>query len=487
MKLFDMVRDIPYRLIDNGVADALDREVERVSADANAADEKTLFVCARFAIGDGHDSASAAYTAGCRLFLAERELPFLPTDAVTLITEHTDKMLGELAARCYGHPARALTVFGITGSTGKSAVAHTLTALLRRAGHSAASLTTDGVDLNGVAHSLGRVAPNGADVQAILKEFLDTGVEFAVIELSAYMLEHFAHAAIPFTALLLTNFDPTHIGNGLYPDPCVYRAIKASLFDGDAPFLAFPANFDDFPVSEHARRLHFGDGGDLQAKNAAPFCDKHGFGMRFDLCSKSGEKEAVSLPVPGDHAVQNALAAALLARVAGLSLKEIAAHLSDYMPVGRLECVGAYEGRYIFVDSAYTGEDLKSALEALSPYTKGRLSVLIGSVGGRARERRAALGKAAVQYADYVYLTADDPDCEDPRLICEDMMRDVADSDRCCVIPDRGKAIERAVLEMRPGDTLLLAGKGGERFQLVRCVREPFDEREIVARAIALI
>lgn len=488
MKTFDLIRDISYRLVGNLNNDFLERDVERVTADPRQADEKTLFVCARFATGDGHNSVNAAYVAGCRLFLAERHLPTLPDDAAVLVVENTKKLLGELAARCCGHPARSLTVFGITGSTGKSAVAHTLTALLRRAGRSAAFLTTDGVDINGEPRPFGSVVPNGADIQAILKEFLDTGIEFAILEFSAYMLEHHAHTAIPFTALLLTNFDPTRKGNGLYPDPSVYRAVKASLFDGDAPFLVFPANFADFSVSKRgARRLCFGEDGDLQAIGAQPISEKRGFGTCFELCLKNGEKERVSLTVPGDNAVQNALAAASLALIAGLLLREIAAGLSDDAPHGRLECVGAYEGRYIYVDSAYTGEDLARALETLSPYTKGRLSVLIGSVGGRTRDRRAPLGKAAAEHADFVYLTADNPDCEDPIAICEDMMQGIEDRARCCVIADRSVAIERAVLEMRPGDTLLLAGKGGEHFQFIQGKRETFIEREIVLKALAHI
>ena len=485
MKLSDLMRDISYRLMGDLSNALLNREIERVTADPRRSDEKTLFICARFATGDGHNSANAAYAAGCRLFLAERGLPSLPDDAAVLVVENTKKLLGELSARCYGHPGRSLTVLGITGSTGKSAVAHTVTALLRRAGRSAASLTTDGVDVDGTLRPCGSVVPNGADVQAILKEFLDTGVEFAVIEFSAYMLESHAHVAIPFTALLLTNFDPKHIGNGLYPDPSVYRALKASLFEGGAPFLAFPANFDDFPVNaDCARRVCFGEGGDLQALNVQPNIEKRGFGTRFELCLANGEKEFVSLSVPGDNAVQNALAAASLALIAGLSLKEIAAGLFDVAPRGRLECVGTYEGRYIYVDAAYTGEDLRQALKALSPYTKGRLSVLLGSVGGRARDRRASLGKAAAEYADFVYLTADNPDCEDPASICEDVMKGMEDRARCCVIRDRRQAIERAVLEMRPGDTLLLAGKGGEDFQLIQGKKEKFSEREIVAKAL---
>ena len=480
MKLFELIEDISYRLMGNSNDDYLTQEIKRVITDHRQACEGTLLVCARFAMSDGHNSASAAYTAGCRLFLAERNLP-LPDDATVLVVEDTKRLLGLLAARCCGHPARSLTVFGITGTAGKSTISHTLTALLRRTGHSAASLTTDGIDLNGTLRPADCIVPNGADIQEILQEFLETGVEFAVLEFSSYMLSNHAHASIPFAALLLSNFAPRHIGKGQHSDLAAYRAAKASLFEGDAPFLVFPANFADFFVPKrNERRLLFGEGGDLQAANMMPFVERKGFGTRFTLCLKNGEKEDVSLPVPGDKAVENALAAASLALVAGLSLKEIAAELSGYMPKGRLECVGAYEGRYVYVDSAYTGEDLAQALETLRPYTKGRLSVLIGSVGGRARERRCALGEAAADHADFTYLTADNPDCEDPTAICEDMMRGMDDPFRCCIIPDRRQAIRRAVLEMRPGDTLLLAGKGGEAYQLIMGRKEQFSERETV-------
>ena len=484
MKLFELIEDISYRLRGYASPDRFEQEIVRVTADRREAGEGVLFVCAEFALGDGHNSAHAAYALGSRVFLAERELP-LPDDATVLVVEDTKRLLGELAARCYGYPARDLTVFGITGTAGKSAIAHTVTALLRRAGRSVASLTTDGVDLNGALRPADCIVPNAADIQAMLREFLETGVEFAVLEFSSYMLANRAHGAIPFSALLLSNFAPMHIGGGQHADLAAYRAAKASLFEGGAPFLVFPANFADFSVPNRGEKcVFFGEGGHLQALDAVPVTEKRCFGTRFTLCLEDGEKERIFLPVPGDNAVKNALAAAALALIAGLSLKEIATGLCAYVPNGRLECVGAYEGRYVFVDSAYTGQDLARALDTLRPYTKGRLSLLIGSVGGRARERRAPLGQAAGAYADFVYLTADNPDCEDARDICEELMRGMDDPFRCCIVPDRRRAIERAVLEMRPGDTLLLAGKGGEAYQLIRGRKERFCEREIVAAAL---
>ena len=173
MKLFELIEDISYRLTGYAGPDRFEQEIRRVTADRREAGEGVLFVCADFALGDGHNSAHAAYALGSRVFLAERALP-LPNDATVLVVEDTKRLLGALAARCYGYPARSLTVFGITGTAGKSAIAHTVTALLRRAGRSVASLTTDGVDLNGELRPADCIVPNAADIQALLREFLET-------------------------------------------------------------------------------------------------------------------------------------------------------------------------------------------------------------------------------------------------------------------------------------------------------------------------
>jgi UDP-N-acetylmuramyl tripeptide synthase len=188
------------------------------------------------------------------------------------------------------------------------------------------------------------------------------------------------------------------------------------------------------------------------------------------------------LPCAFAFAVQNACVAAATARALGVSLADIAASLSRAVVPGRMECVYAACGRQIYVDCCFDPQDLARALQALAPLTKGRLCVLLGSVGGRAKARRGALSRMACRHADHIYLTADDPDFEDPAAICREMLACMDEPDRAEIIPDREQAVLRAVRDMRRGDVLLLAGKGGVAYQLIRGMRMPLDERALCLR-----
>lgn len=484
MTLRELMENISYRLVGESDLDFSMCRVDAVTARLWEAGPFKLFVCVRTALGDGHDEAVAAYGQGCRLFLSRRRLP-LPRNAAVLTVEEPEAFLGELAARCLGYPARHLTVIGITGTAGKSTVAYMTASLLRRTGQKVAMLTTDGVQILDRFYPAGNVVPDAAEIQRLLYAAVKAGASAVIIELTSYMLARKSAFSIPFTALLFTNFQPCHIGNGGHKNLAAYRAAKESLFSCcDAPFWIIPAAYADAVKGTRARCVLFGAGGDLIADDRRPYADARALGTRFCLRFPSGKRVDVSLPVAGDFAVDDAVAAAALALVMGLSPTEIGEGLSHSVPCGRMECIAATDGRYILADSAYTGEDLARALQTIRPYTKGRLLVLVGAVGGRACFRRAALGELAVSNADAVYFTADDPDCEDPVRICREMTAEVEDPSRYVIIPDRREAILRAVGEMRRGDILLLAGKGAQKTQLIRSVRLPFDEREIIAEAL---
>ena len=479
MNFLELFGDNSYRLRGNSAV--MRENVCGVTADPAKACAGFLLVCTRTPLRNGHAHVAAAYSAGCRAFLVDQWVE-LPDDAVILEVEDAERLLGELAARFWDHPARELTVIGLTGTAGKTSVAHTLTALLSGAGYRVGSVTTDGVRLGPELRPAGNIVPDAAELQRILREFRDAGITHAVLEFSAYMLVHKAAFSIPFAVLLLTNLWEAHIGPGEFKDHQSYTEAKLSLLRCGAPVTVLPTSMGDLPVT--GKCLTFGEAGDTCVCGKEPYADGEGLGTRFDLVLLNGEKVAVSLPVPGDFAIENALAAATVAAALGLAPQRIAACLSMFRPRGRMECVSYARQRYVFVDSAYEGESLTRALNVLRPHTRGRLTVVIGSVGNRAQRRRAPLGGAATTHADLAYFTADDPNFEDPLSIFDDMMVD-ADTARCCFIPDRRAAIERAILEMRPGDVLLIAGKGGSEYQLINGQRLPFDEKEIVTKAMA--
>jgi UDP-N-acetylmuramoyl-L-alanyl-D-glutamate--2,6-diaminopimelate ligase len=188
----------------------------------------------------------------------------------------------------------------------------------------------------------------------------------------------------------------------------------------------------------------------------------------------------------GEYNVCNALCAVGILKALGYDHRTTLSMMASIRVPGRLKQIDAPEGCAVLIDYAHNGLSLSSVLQTLRPYTAERLICLVGSVGGRSQMRRADLGDAAAQYADLTVLTADNPDFEDPRAICEEMAASFESrgQDNYVIIPDRAEAIRAAVSMLREGDVLLLAGKGCENYQLIRGERVPLSEREIVARAL---
>ncbi len=462
-----------------GALSVYDLEIKDVVTSPRAADAATVYVCLRTPLGDGHGGAAEAYAKGCRCFLAARGLG-LPEDAAVYVTDEPEAYLGELAARCFGYPARGLTVFGITGTHGKTSVADTVAALMRKAGKSVAVMTSDGIEVGGCFTPTVTAPPNAADIQRVLRAARRKRADLVILELSAYMLAHYAEKSIPFAAVLLTDLAPRHIGDGTHRDFAAYRAAKEKLLSCGAPLTFLPTA--PSALSATGRVLTFGDMGDIAVQNAHVEERDRQIGTAFSL-TYEGQTLNAFYPNVGECAAENAAAATALALASGLSLSKIAELLPEAAPVGRLECIYTPNGARIFLDTAYEAEDLSYALRSLRRVTRGRLLVVLGSVGGRALARRAPLGQAAMAYADFVYFTADDPDSEPVSRITHDMVAQIKETRRYLILPARRTALLRAVNDLAPGDTLLVLGKARDETQLVAGVREAFSDRHVIMNA----
>jgi UDP-N-acetylmuramoyl-L-alanyl-D-glutamate--2,6-diaminopimelate ligase len=206
-------------------------------------------------------------------------------------------------------------------------------------------------------------------------------------------------------------------------------------------------------------------------------------GSEFTLCTE-GESRVVRLPLMGRFNVENALAAAGVARVAGLTLMEIAKGLSLAPQIpGRLERI-VEEPFSVLIDFAHTDDALERVLLSLRPLVQGRLLVLFGAGGDRDRGKRPKMGAVAARCADLAFVTSDNPRTEDPDAIIEDVVKGMGGGEFRCV-SDRRKAIAAALAEVRAGDLLVLAGKGHETYQVVGREKLPFDERKVVQEILA--
>jgi len=454
-----------------------DLKIKNIVTTCDAAARDTVYVALKTPFGDGHHGAAAAYSRGCRVFVGSRVMD-LPSDAVEYYTPSPELALATLAAKCYGEPVRDVTVIGVTGTHGKTSVIDTFAALLRATGRRVATLTTDGVSYGEHFVHAGDRAPDAADLWRFLRLAHREKAEFAVVEFSSYMLAQKAHFSIPFTAVLLTDYAPRHIGT-VHADECSYRAAKQALLESAAPLKLLP--FDCTALTAVGRVVRYGSDGEVALREASPV-GREGVALTVDL---SGEKAEIFYPVVGDFAYKNALAATALAFSVGVSAAEIAQAMPKAAPVGRLERLFTENGKSVYLDAAYEDEDLAAVLRALRLVTDARLSVVLGSVGGRATERRVSLGDAAFQNADFVWLTADDADAELPQKIAEDIIGEYYNSAAYRICLSRAAAIEAAVADLQEGDTLLILGKPREDTQLTRGKKEFFSDRLAVKQALA--
>ena len=467
--------------------DRREESFTHITNDSRLVNRSSIFVCIKGAISDGHRYARSAYENGCRVFVANHPLE-LPSDAMTMLTADTRVALALLSIQLYRDPSRELHVVGITGTKGKTTSALMTAQILNQCGIPAGYIGSNGVEYDGKHFDTLNTTPESCDIQRYLRDMVNAGTRVCVMEVSSQALKLGRVNGVRFDTCVFTNLSPDHISAYEHPDFENYKACKAALFrnfhhrhliyNADDPLA------EDVITASRAKAIRIGlyRPADLTADGIVLMRDQGKLGLQFTLRSEQGER-TVELPFPGVFSVYNALTAIAICRRFGLDDRRIVEAVKHVVISGRFEVIDLPHGATVIIDYAHNGVSLRSALETLRQYDPFRLICVCGSVGGRTQMRRAELGRVAAELADLCILTADNPDNEPPM----DIIRDIASQfgkDSCpyLTIPDREEAIAHAISHSLPGDIILLAGKGHERYQLVAGRQIPFCERDIVAR-----
>ena len=476
-----------------------DEPISMLRCDSRLATAGTVFFCLVGKTADGHIYAPSAYRNGCRIFVVEKPLE-LPKDAMQYQVSDTRAALADCAAEFYGHPERQMRLIGLTGTKGKTTTALLIRSLLEDAGIPTGYIGTNGVDYKDFHHQTVKSTPESVEIYRYLRYMLDEGVETCVLEVSSQALWMERTRGLIFDTVLFTNLSRDHIGGVEHPDFGHYRDCKRLLFtqypanmaviNRDDPHAAYMTDGIRTPV------LRFGlcgaDAADKPfwgADRIRPMQKGARIGVGFEVF-RDGKvfDEPWFLPLPGHFNVQNALAA-LTVVCEGFGVEPLKAKesLERAVVAGRFETVTspALPDVTFVIDYAHNGVSLASILDALRAYTPKRLICLFGSVGGRTTERRRDLAEAAGGRCDLCILTSDNPACESPEKIINEI--DAAFPEGSCPrikISDRAEAIQYAVEIAEAGDIVLLAGKGHENYQLVGTRREAFSEIEVLKEAI---
>jgi UDP-N-acetylmuramoyl-L-alanyl-D-glutamate--2,6-diaminopimelate ligase len=465
-------------LMGNGAPEV---EVSGLAYSSQSVAPGTLFFCVPGLRVDGHEFAPEAVSRGAVALVCERSLGL---GVPEVIVGDARAAMAPAAARFFGDPTAELSVVGITGTNGKTTTAFLLRHLLEAAGVQTGLLGTVKRVVAGRQEDVELTTPEAVDLHATFRRMLDGGDRACVMEVSSHALELGRVSTIRFARRVFTNLSQDHLD--FHPDMEAYFRAKRRLFEEPpAPASSAIVGVDD----RYGRRL--------AAALEAPItfavdadADYRARAVNFDLGGSSFTCETpagplwLELPLPGLFNVRNALAAIAGARSLGVEreLIEEALPRFDRVP-GRFEAVEEGQDFGVLVDYAHTPDSLANVLAAARELTEERLHVVFGAGGDRDRSKRAPMGQAAGRLADRVIVTSDNPRSEDPEAIVDDVMQGVGPGAEREV--DRRKAIVHAIATARPGDVVVIAGKGHEQGQEFEGGRkEPFDDVTVAREAL---
>jgi len=487
-----------------------DPTIRGIRYDSRQVSPGDLFVALRGANSDGHDYLDRATALGAAALLVE-EMPDAERRFDLPIVRVLDsrRALAAIAARFFGHPASEISLIGVTGTNGKTSTTYLVESILNRSGWRTGLIGTVEIRYAGEHEVAVNTTPESLDLQRTLRKMCTAQIDAVLMEVSSHGLELGRVSGCAFRVAAFTNLSQDHLD--FHGSMDAYLASKARLFrDHLAPGAVAVINVDD-PVSEKligiardagADILRVGRGKDARADLRLIGSEIQLEGTKAELEDANGRFE-VALPLIGDFNLENLLVAAGIALALGFDSEQIAAGVACCPQVpGRMERVvgsGSNEPT-VLVDYAHTPDAVEKLLLAVRPLCEGRLIAVFGCGGDRDRAKRPLMAEAVARHADLAIATSDNPRTEDPHSILADVetglgglerveadalfRSDKATRGRYAVLVDRREAIDLALKQATASDTVVLAGKGHEDYQIIGHKKFPFDDRVEARRAL---
>ncbi|HET7265616.1 MAG TPA: UDP-N-acetylmuramoyl-L-alanyl-D-glutamate--2,6-diaminopimelate ligase [bacterium] len=462
------------------------REFTGLSNDSRSVRSGDLFAAIRGFAQDGHRYAADAVRRGAAVLLVDHPLTDLAVTQV--VARDTRRAFAAAAAAFYRHPSREMRLCGITGTNGKTTTTFLIDAILRAVGRRSAVIGTLGVQTDGAAvefHATTPTTPEASDLQRLLREMADRGVQDVTMEVTSHALELDRVAGCRFVTAVFTNLTQDHLD--LHGTLAAYRDAKARLFamvdpDGvgivnaDDPYAAAMAEASRAPV------WTYGVGGSARIRAEGVTLTPRGTTMT--VVWPDG-RMSLALPLPGRFNVSNALAAFAVGLSRGVPADAMRGVLATTAGVpGRFEPVDEGQPFAVIVDYAHTPDSLEQVLRLSAEIAQGRRIVVFGCGGDRDRTKRPIMGRIGTTLADYAFFTSDNPRSEDPDAILREIEAGVPDARNYASHADRRVAIEHAIAMARPGDVVVIAGKGHETYQIVGDRVIDFDDRAVAREVL---
>ncbi|MCI8893280.1 MAG: UDP-N-acetylmuramoyl-L-alanyl-D-glutamate--2,6-diaminopimelate ligase [Lachnospiraceae bacterium] len=485
MKLESLLEELSYELKKGSI----DTRITTLVYDSRKVEPGSVFVCISGTKLDAHDFIEDTARAGAAAVVVEKDVE-VTADITVIRVADTRLALACMSAAYFGHPARRLKTIGITGTKGKTTTTYMVKSILETSGIPTGLIGTIEVIIGDTHIHAENTTPESYQLQEYLAQMVEAGLEAVVMEVSSQGLMLHRVSGFVFDYGVFTNLEPDHIGENEHRDFAHYLHCKSLLFRQCRQGI-FNAD------SEHFQEILAGHTCQVQTYGFSPECDFYPedlelfrtadiTGLRYHL--RGLMELEVELNVPGRFNVYNSLAAIAICHHFGVPAEQLKAALASVHVKGRLEIVPTLPHVTVMIDYAHNAMALESLLTTLREYEPGRLICLFGCGGNRARARRFEMGEVSSRLADITVVTSDNPRFEDPMDIIQDILTGVARADgESVTIPDRQDAVIWCLEQAKPGDMIVLAGKGHEDYQEIKGVKHHMDERELIYNALHLV
>ena len=461
-------------------------EVADVQIDSRRCRQGSCFVAVRGYRDDGHKYIPAAISAGAAAVVCEDASAAEQAGACAVVAD-THGAAGPLAQAICDWPVRRLVCIGVTGTNGKTTVAHVIRSVLEAVGFQAALLSTILYETGLDSRPAVTTTPDPVSLARMAADMIAAGKTHLVMEVSSHALDQSRTAGLDFRLAVYTNLSGDHLD--YHGDMESYLAAKVRLFErlgpqGDAILNRDDTYAEQFAAATPAKVTWYGLSAAADVRGRIEQIDSGG--SRFVMVC-DGREVPASTSMIGRHNVQNCLAAAAACRALGVELPAIVEALRGVESIpGRLQRIQIDAPYSVFVDYAHTDGALRNVLGSLKPIAGGRVIVVFGCGGDRDRSKRPRMAGVAEELADRIVITSDNPRTEDPQAIIDQIILGLGPAGRAKadVEPDRRAAIALAVAQAQSGDIVLIAGKGHETYQIIGEKRLEFDDAKVAEQIV---
>lgn len=485
MKLQTLLQEVSYTVVQGSI----DIDIADISMNSRNEQKSTAFVCINGATVDGHLFAEEVIKKGAAAIVVEEKVTGMEQFNVTIIrVKDTKYAYAAMSAAYFGYPAKELTTIGVTGTKGKTTITYMIQSILDYAGLKTGLIGTIEAIIGDIRIPSDNTTPEAYTLQKYLRQMVDEGCEYAVMEVSSQGLKLGRTATIIFDYGIFTNLEEDHIGHKEHADLEEYIRCKGELFKQCSCGIV---NSDDQYVMQvlaghtcEVETYGLSQQSDTYATDIRRYQDENVLGIQFHVNGKV-ELDAW-LPIPGIFNVYNALTAIALCRHLPVSMNKLVEALNHVSVKGRMEIVKVPGPYLLMIDYAHNALSLKSLLTTLREYEPKRIVCLFGCGGNRSKLRRYEMGEISANMADLTVITSDNPRHEEPMDIIGDIKIGIEKGKGSYVmLPDRKQAIQYCMDHAVDGDFVILAGKGHEDYQEINGVKYPMDERVIIANILA--